>query len=186
MGSYILKEEDIGWYVVDIDGTICTPGPTEEMRYEQAMPIQSRIDKINKLYDEGHIIVYLTARGMGRYNIVDLATKEFYEFTEIQLSLWGCKYHQLFLGKPAGDYYIDDKGINDNDFFDTTSRSSDPTGFVPKGWGFEKWIANSEKYCGKLLFIAKGKQCSWHYHRQKDEVFFIQSGGCQTLLWLGR
>ena len=48
------------------------------------------------------------------------ATKEFYEFTEIQLSLWGCKYHQLFLGKPAGDYYIDDKGINDNDFFDTT------------------------------------------------------------------
>ena len=51
-------------YVVDIDGTICTPGPTEEMRYEQAMPIQDRIDKINKLYDEGHTIVYLTARGM--------------------------------------------------------------------------------------------------------------------------
>ena len=62
-------------YVVDIDGTICTPG--------------------------------------------NLAKQEFYEFTEIQLSLWGCKYHQLFLGKPSGDYYIDDKGINDNDFFKT-------------------------------------------------------------------
>ena len=36
-------------YVIDIDGTICTPGPTDEMRYEQAMPIQDRIDKINKL-----------------------------------------------------------------------------------------------------------------------------------------
>ena len=105
-------------YVVDIDGTICTPGPTEEMRYEQAMPIQDRIDRINKLYDEGHIIVYLTARGMGRYNnIVGLATKEFYEFTEIQLSLWGCKYHQLFLGKPSADYYIDDKGIHSDEFF---------------------------------------------------------------------
>ena len=57
-------------YVVDIDGTICTPGPTEEMRYEQALPIQDRIDKINKLYDEGHTIVYLTARGMGRYIIM--------------------------------------------------------------------------------------------------------------------
>ena len=50
-------------YVVDIDGTICTPGPTEEMRYEQAMPIQDRIDKINKLYDEGHYRIP-TARGM--------------------------------------------------------------------------------------------------------------------------
>ena len=85
-------------YVIDIDGTICTPGPTEEMRYEQAMPIRDRISKINKLYDEGHTIVYLTARGMGRYNNnTDLAKKEFYEFTEIQLSLWECKYHQLFL-----------------------------------------------------------------------------------------
>ena len=39
-------------YVVDIDGTICTPGTTEETRYTEALPIQSRIDKINKLYDE--------------------------------------------------------------------------------------------------------------------------------------
>ena len=105
-------------YVVDIDGTICTPGTSEETRYTEALPIQDRIDRINKLYDEGHTIVYLTARGMGRYkNNADLAKKEFYEFTEIQLSLWGCKYHQLFLGKPSGDYYIDDKGVNSDDFF---------------------------------------------------------------------
>ena len=31
----------------------------------------------------------------------------------------GAKHHQLFLGKPSGDYYIDDKGVNDEDFFDT-------------------------------------------------------------------
>ena len=48
--------------------------------------------------------------------------------------------------------------------------------FVPKGWGFEKWIVNCEKYCGKLLYFVKGKRCSWHYHEQKDEVFYIQSG----------
>jgi len=48
--------------------------------------------------------------------------------------------------------------------------------FVPKGWGFEKWIVNNEKYCGKLLFLVKGKRCSWHYHQIKDEVFYIQSG----------
>tara|TARA_R110000850_G_C9580505_1_gene426116 strand:- start:68 stop:433 length:366 start_codon:yes stop_codon:yes gene_type:complete len=48
--------------------------------------------------------------------------------------------------------------------------------FVSKGWGFEKWIVNCEEYCGKLLYFAKGKMCSWHYHVLKDEVFYIQSG----------
>lgn len=47
---------------------------------------------------------------------------------------------------------------------------------VSKGWGFEKWIVNCEKYCGKLLFFKKNKKCSWHYHKIKDEVFYIQSG----------
>ena len=23
---------------------------------------------------------------------------------------------------------------------------------VPKGWGYEKWIVNTEEYCGKLFF----------------------------------
>jgi quercetin dioxygenase-like cupin family protein len=47
---------------------------------------------------------------------------------------------------------------------------------VPKGWGFEKWIVNNEEYCGKLLYLVKGKKCSWHYHILKDEVFYVQSG----------
>tara|TARA_A100001035_G_C27362311_1_gene311974 strand:- start:102 stop:458 length:357 start_codon:yes stop_codon:yes gene_type:complete len=47
---------------------------------------------------------------------------------------------------------------------------------VPKGWGYEKWIVNKPEYCGKLLFFEKGKQCSWHYHKLKDEVFYLQSG----------
>ncbi len=48
--------------------------------------------------------------------------------------------------------------------------------FVPKGWGFEKWIVNCDEYCGKLLYFVKGKKCSWHFHKLKDEVFYIQSG----------
>ena len=48
--------------------------------------------------------------------------------------------------------------------------------FVPKGWGFEKWIVNCDEYCGKLLYFVKGKKCSWHYHKLKDEVFYVQSG----------
>jgi quercetin dioxygenase-like cupin family protein len=47
---------------------------------------------------------------------------------------------------------------------------------VPKGWGHEKWIVNNDKYCGKLLFFNKGKRCSWHFHKIKDETFYLQSG----------
>ena len=32
---------------------------------------------------------------------------------------------------------------------------------VPKGWGYEKWIVNNDKYCGKLLFFNKGKKKSF-------------------------
>jgi len=111
------KEIDMR-YVVDIDGTICVPGETEKTRYTGATPIQDRIDKINKLYDEGHYITYLTARGMGRTgNNVDQSVRFFYELTANQLKEWGCKYHLLRLGKPSGDYYIDDKGVNSDDFF---------------------------------------------------------------------
>ena len=45
-----------------------------------------------------------------------------------------------------------------------------------KGWGYEKWIVNKKEYCGKLLFFNSGKKCSWHYHKIKDEVFYLQSG----------
>jgi len=105
-------------YVVDIDGTICVPGKTEDTRYTGAEPLQERIDLINKLYDDGNYVVYLTARGMGRFkNSRQLAYDEFYKFTLNQLMGWGCKFHELHLGKPSGDYYIDDKGIFADEFF---------------------------------------------------------------------
>jgi quercetin dioxygenase-like cupin family protein len=48
--------------------------------------------------------------------------------------------------------------------------------FVEKGWGHELWIVNKPEYCGKLLYFKKGKKCSWHFHKIKDEVFYLQSG----------
>ena len=63
------------------------------------------------------------------------------------------------------------------------TNSSTSITFVPKGWGHEKWIVNNEKYCGKLLFLEKGKRCSWHYHKIKQETFYIQTGKIQ--LWYG-
>ncbi len=105
-------------YVIDIDGTICENGKCGGCKYEGSLPHVKRIDEINKLYDDGHIIKYFTARGMGRYEDDENKAKEkFFQLTKMQLDIWGCKYHELILGKPSGDYYIDDKGISANEFF---------------------------------------------------------------------
>ena len=48
--------------------------------------------------------------------------------------------------------------------------------FVKKGWGHELWVVNKPEYCGKLLYFRKDKRCSWHFHKIKDEVFYLQSG----------
>ena len=111
-------------YIVDIDGTICEhiPGPnfgTGDVYYE-------RIYKLNKLFDEGIIIVYHTARGCGptqnpegRFDgdTIQYAYKRWYNYTEQQLLDWGCRYTELIMGKYSGDVYIDDKAIFSDDFF---------------------------------------------------------------------
>ena len=91
-------------YCFDIDGTICTQ--VDDGEYKNAKPIKNRIKKINKLYDQGNKIIFLTARGF--------VTKiNWYELTTSQLEKWGVQYHELYLTKPHADIYIDDKGIKD-------------------------------------------------------------------------
>lgn len=106
-------------YCVDIDGVIAHDnGTCGKCKYESCTPIKKNIEKINKLYDEGNYIKYFTARGMGTYkDDAQLAKARWESLTQLQLSVWGCKYHELIMGKPSADYYIDDKAVNSNDFF---------------------------------------------------------------------
>jgi quercetin dioxygenase-like cupin family protein len=48
--------------------------------------------------------------------------------------------------------------------------------FVPKSWGWELWICNNDRYCGKKLFIKQGHWVSFHHHNIKDEVLYVESG----------
>lgn len=48
--------------------------------------------------------------------------------------------------------------------------------YVKKKWGNEFWIVNIDKYCGKKLILKKGFQCSLHFHKKKEETFFVQEG----------
>ena len=110
-------------YVFDIDGTICTK--VNDGDYSKSKPLIERVEVINTLYDEGNTIIFQTARGMGRSsNSVAWAHKAFYELTREQLESWGVKFHSLFLGKPAGDIYVDDKGMKDSTFFETVRSTT--------------------------------------------------------------
>ena len=85
---------------VDIDNTIWH---TEDSDYHSSQPKQEQIDKINKLYDEGHEIVYWTARG-GHSGL------DWTAFTVYQLNNWGCRYTRIEeQKKPSYDLFICDK-----------------------------------------------------------------------------
>jgi uncharacterized HAD superfamily protein len=102
-------------FVVDIDNTICTQTYGD---YSKAKPYKDRIKKVNSLHEEGHKIIYFTARGMGRTDDDQVLSYAYcYQETYEQLVSWGCKFHRLMLGKPYADYYIDDKAISDTEFF---------------------------------------------------------------------
>ena len=102
-------------YVFDIDGTICH---SIDGDYDNATPIQDRIDKINYLHEQGNKIIFQTARGMGRSkNSTAYAHTAFYEFTKNQLRKWGLDYHKLVMGKPSYDLFIDDRAINNEDWY---------------------------------------------------------------------
>lgn len=84
--------------IIDLDGTICT----EEKTFSRSLaePIEGAIETINKLVDNGHTVIIYSARSWQEY-----------EMTEDWLKKHNIKYHQLILGKPIGDYWIDDRAI---------------------------------------------------------------------------
>lgn len=89
-------------FCFDVDGTICS---NTDGKHEQAVPYQDRIQKINQLYDQGHRIILLTARGQK-------TGTDWRDATIQQLEEWGVKYHEISFSKPWADYYIDDRCIN--------------------------------------------------------------------------
>ena len=92
---------------IDIDETICLT--SENRDYSLAEPMPENIEKANKLHSEGHTIIYWTARG-------SVSGVNWYDITKKQLDEWGAKYHDLKMGKPMYDLFIDDKALNTKDW----------------------------------------------------------------------
>jgi len=94
-------------YYIDIDETICHN--TNIKDHNTASPLPENVAKVNKLYDEGHHIVFWTSRG-------ETTKRDWSELTKQQLQEWGVKHHELKFGKPFFDVFIDDKAVNVKDW----------------------------------------------------------------------
>jgi cytidyltransferase-like protein len=136
-------------YCFDIDGTLCDTPNNQKGKpdYENAQPIPFMVEQVNRLYDEGHHIIMQTARGKG-------SGIDHTELTKKQLSDWGYKYHELFpmFCKPTADIFIDDKGINVEDW-----KQNQPTvkGIIASAFdvihpGYIRMFKDAKLYCNHL------------------------------------
>jgi len=104
-------------YCFDLDETICnTPSNADGhgRRYAESTPIPFMVEAVNRLYDEGNYIIIMTARGRG-------SGVDWTDDTKRMLSEWGVKYNELepMFHKPNADIFIDDKGVNVEDWIKT-------------------------------------------------------------------
>ena len=82
-------------FLIDIDGTVTDDVPNEEPeRMKTCTPYPDALEKVNRWYDEGHIIFFFTSR-----------TEDLREITEAWLKKNGFRYHGIIFGKPRGGNY---------------------------------------------------------------------------------
>jgi len=92
-------------YVIDIDDTILYSDYANK-EYVLRRHNQKVLDIINDLYNN-HVIILYTGRHWDHL-----------EITLKQLNSIGVKFHTLVMGKPTGDYFIDDKSLRPEEFIE--------------------------------------------------------------------
>ena len=82
-------------FLIDIDGTVCDDIPNEEPeRMATAQVYPDALKRLNRWFEEGHIITFFTSR-----------TEEHRAVTEQWLNENGFEYHDLLMNKPRGGNY---------------------------------------------------------------------------------
>ena len=135
-------------YCFDLDGTICnTPIKDDKPDYLDSNPIPFMVEQVNQLFDEGHRIIIMTARGRG-------SGKNWTDWTTKQLDMWGVKYHELepMFHKPTADLFIDDKGINVEDWKKTRPEKK---GIIAGNFdvmhpGYIRMFKEAKEHCNHL------------------------------------
>lgn len=96
-----------GRVVFDFDGVICVFGAKD---YSQAAPYENAIRHINACYAAGWYVTICTARYMMRCNgNISEVNRLGYDVSFRWLRKFGVNFHELVLGKPSADIYVDDR-----------------------------------------------------------------------------
>lgn len=111
--QYLTDNTKYHTLVIDIDDTISF---TYNRDFDNSVPNQLVIDRINELYDEGWNIILYTARGGKSCKTLEEKEAKYRLITEKWLLKNNVKYHSLMFGKPNADYYVDDKNISIDEF----------------------------------------------------------------------
>ena len=137
-------------YCFDLDGTICdTPMRPSDNKpgYLEATPFPFMVEQVNRLFDEGHKIIIMTARGRG-------SGIDWTQLTIKQLDMWGVKYHELepMFHKPTADLFIDDKGINSEEWKKTVPPKK---GIIAGAFdlihpGYVRMFKEAKEHCNHL------------------------------------
>ncbi len=53
---------------------------------------------------------------------------------------------------------------------------------IKKPWGYEVLLETNKDYTVKRLFLKKGRQCSYQYHREKKETIYNLKGKLLVIL----
>jgi capsule biosynthesis phosphatase len=99
-------------FCFDLDNTLVTY-PTVEKDYNSVKPISKNIEFLRKLYEGGHTIIIYTARHMKTQqgNVGGVMAKVGKSILK-NLEDFNIPYHELYLGKPYANFYIDDLAFN--------------------------------------------------------------------------
>lgn len=108
----------IGTIIFDIDGTIC-PIKEKHEQYEDLVPYNVMVEKMNELKNEGFKIVLFTARNMKTYNgNIGLINANTAKVLLLWLDKWNIPYDEIIYGKPwptENGLYVDDRAVRPNE-----------------------------------------------------------------------
>lgn len=96
---------------IDIDGVVADPGDPWRP-YHEREPYPHAVEYVRKLRERGAVIVFQTARYMGRCegNQARAHDKGYSELVG-WLDKHGIPYDEVYLGKVSADYYLDDRAV---------------------------------------------------------------------------
>lgn len=112
--------------VCDIDGTIVELKKNDNQDYIELNPIQSVVDKLIKLKNDGWTIIFNTSRNMRTYDEnIELIKENMLPVLIEWLDKHKVPYDEIHIGKPwcgKNGFYVDDKTIRPKEFIELSNE----------------------------------------------------------------